>query len=214
MRACSRAAQSLAGTKAIRWPLTASRRTTLAFPQLAQRAAHQGLWRHMDGGRDLARGTAHAAVGDQGHLEALALQDSQGRHRPRRTRRPRRRRCPPTCRCRPRRPRHRGVPDARQRLTGGRSVQAPSKASAARPMRFAQRRVRVDGLADVDRVGAHLDRQRDLADQVAGMGADDAAADDRDAWLSSNSSLVKPSSRPLAIARPDAAPREQPPCRP
>ena len=36
----------------------------------------------------------------------------------------------------------------------------------------------MDGLADVDRVGAHLDRQRDLADQVAGVRADDAAADD------------------------------------
>ena len=44
--------------------------------------------------------------------------------------------------------------------------------------RLAQRRVRVDGAADVDRVGAHLDRQRDLADQVAGVRADDAAADD------------------------------------
>src|SRR5664279_5720730 len=44
--------------------------------------------------------------------------------------------------------------------------------------RFAQRRVRMDRLADVDRVGAHLDRQRDLADHVAGVRADDAAADD------------------------------------
>ena len=43
---------------------------------------------------------------------------------------------------------------------------------------FAQRGVRMDGLADVERVGAHLDGQRDLADQVAGMGADDAAAED------------------------------------
>ena len=36
----------------------------------------------------------------------------------------------------------------------------------------------MDGLADVDGVGAHLDGQRDLADHVAGVGADDAAADD------------------------------------
>ena len=35
----------------------------------------------------------------------------------------------------------------------------------------------MDGLADVDRVGTHLDRQRDLADHVAGMRADDAATD-------------------------------------
>ena len=32
--------------------------------------------------------------------------------------------------------------------------------------------------ADVGGVGAHLDRERDLADQVAGVRADDAAADD------------------------------------
>ena len=38
--------------------------------------------------------------------------------------------------------------------------------------------MRVDRASDVDRVGAHLDRERDLADQVAGMRADDAAADD------------------------------------
>ncbi len=44
--------------------------------------------------------------------------------------------------------------------------------------RFAQRRVRVDGLADVDRVGTHLDGQADFADHVAGRGADDGTADD------------------------------------
>ena len=38
--------------------------------------------------------------------------------------------------------------------------------------------MRVDRLADVDRVGAHFDRQRDFADQVARVRADDAAADD------------------------------------
>ena len=37
--------------------------------------------------------------------------------------------------------------------------------------------MRVDGLADVHRVAAHLDRQRGLADHVAGIGADDASAD-------------------------------------
>ncbi len=41
---------------------------------------------------------------------------------------------------------------------------------------FAQRRMRVDGLADVHGVGAHLNRQRDLADHVARMGSDHAAA--------------------------------------
>lgn len=43
---------------------------------------------------------------------------------------------------------------------------------------FAERRVRMDGLADIGRLAAHLDGQADLADQVSGMGADDAAADD------------------------------------
>jgi hypothetical protein len=36
----------------------------------------------------------------------------------------------------------------------------------------------VDGLADVHGVGAHLDGQGDLADHVARVGADDAAAQD------------------------------------
>ena len=43
---------------------------------------------------------------------------------------------------------------------------------------LAQRRVRVDGFADVDRVGTHLNRQRNLADHVASMRADHAAAKD------------------------------------
>ena len=60
---------------------------------------------------------------------------------------------------------------------GGRSVQTPSKASAAMPTDSLSRRMRVDGLADVGRVGAHLDGERDLADEVARAGADDAAAD-------------------------------------
>src|SRR6185369_13893519 len=44
--------------------------------------------------------------------------------------------------------------------------------------RFGERRMRMDRAADVGCIGAHLDRERDLADQVAGMRADDAAADD------------------------------------
>ena len=43
---------------------------------------------------------------------------------------------------------------------------------------LAQRGMRVDCLANVDGVGAHLDRQGNLADHVAGVGADDAAAQD------------------------------------
>ncbi len=41
---------------------------------------------------------------------------------------------------------------------------------------LAQRRVRVDGLADVHGVRPHLDGQGDLADHVARVGAHDAAA--------------------------------------
>ena len=37
----------------------------------------------------------------------------------------------------------------------------------------AQRRMRVDRLADIDAVGAHLDRQRDFADHVAEMNPSD-----------------------------------------
>src|SRR6185295_3049918 len=44
--------------------------------------------------------------------------------------------------------------------------------------RLAGRRVGVDSLADVSRVGAHLDAERHLADEIAGAGADDAGADD------------------------------------
>ena len=42
---------------------------------------------------------------------------------------------------------------------------------------LAERRVRVDDLADIDRVAAHLDGQRHLADRVAGRGVDDGAAE-------------------------------------
>jgi hypothetical protein len=41
---------------------------------------------------------------------------------------------------------------------------------------LAQRGVRMDGLADVHGVSTHLDGQRNLADHVAGMRADHAAA--------------------------------------
>src|SRR4029079_5745496 len=40
--------------------------------------------------------------------------------------------------------------------------------------RLRQRRMRVDRLADVHRIAAHLDRERDLADQVARVRAGDA----------------------------------------
>ena len=43
---------------------------------------------------------------------------------------------------------------------------------------FAKGWMRVDGLADVDSVGTHLDGQRDLSDHVARMRADHAAAQD------------------------------------
>jgi hypothetical protein len=38
--------------------------------------------------------------------------------------------------------------------------------------------VRVNGLANIDCVAAHLDGQTDFADHVAGARADDGAADD------------------------------------
>ncbi len=37
--------------------------------------------------------------------------------------------------------------------------------------------MRVDRVAEIDRVGAHLDGERDFRDQVAGIGADDGGAD-------------------------------------
>jgi hypothetical protein len=43
---------------------------------------------------------------------------------------------------------------------------------------FTQCRVRVNRLADVDRVSAHFDGQCNLANHVARMGADHAAAED------------------------------------
>ena len=44
--------------------------------------------------------------------------------------------------------------------------------------RLTQRRVRVDGLADIDRIAAHFDGQADFADHVTGVRADDGPAND------------------------------------
>src|SRR5947208_16747802 len=43
--------------------------------------------------------------------------------------------------------------------------------------RLGKRRMRMDRASDVDGVGAHLDCERDFAHQIAGMRADDGAAD-------------------------------------
>src|SRR5438128_211723 len=51
------------------------------------------------------------------------------------------------------------------------------------PHRLGEGGMRVDGLADVDRVGAHLDGQGRLGDEVAGVGADDPGADDAVGFL-------------------------------
>ncbi|WP_240535794.1 hypothetical protein [Bradyrhizobium sp. STM 3809] len=44
--------------------------------------------------------------------------------------------------------------------------------------RFAERRMRMDGLADIDRLATRLDAEPDRTDPIAGRGSDDAAADD------------------------------------
>src|SRR5262249_44858039 len=44
--------------------------------------------------------------------------------------------------------------------------------------RLAESRMRMNGLADICRLAAHLDREADFTDQVAGMRPDDSAADD------------------------------------
>ncbi|MNN66310.1 hypothetical protein D3C81_1818770 [compost metagenome] len=46
---------------------------------MGQGAAGQGLGRDVDGGGGLAAGARHAAVGDEGDLEALVLQDAERR---------------------------------------------------------------------------------------------------------------------------------------
>ena len=66
-----------------------------------------------------------------------------------------------------------------QRLRGGgKSVQRPSYTSAAMPIDSPSVGCGWIVLPMSDAVRAHLDRQRDLADHVAGIRADDAAADD------------------------------------
>ena len=62
----------------------------------------------------------------------------------------------------------------------------------------------MDGQPDVCGVRAQLDGQRGLGDQVAGIGPDDAAADDP-VVVSSKITLVMPSSRPSDSERPLAA---------
>src|SRR5258708_39905489 len=49
--------------------------------------------------------------------------------------------------------------------------------------RFRQRGMGVNGQADVGGIGAHFDRQCHFGDQVAGIGADDARADNAAALL-------------------------------
>src|SRR5688572_9943 len=44
--------------------------------------------------------------------------------------------------------------------------------------RLAQRRMRMNRLADVDRVGPHFNCERNLTDQIASVRADNAATDD------------------------------------
>ncbi len=74
-----------------------------------------------------------------------------------------------------------------------------------------QCRVRMHGQADVLGIRPHLDRQRRIGDQVAGIWADDAAASRR-LVASSNSSWVTPSSTERQ-GSPARRPREQRPCR-
>src|SRR4051794_37217426 len=63
-------------------------------------------------------------------------------------------------------------------LPGGRQIGAHALEHFRRHAdRFAQCGMRVDGLADVDRIASHLHGEADLADQVARMGTDDAAAE-------------------------------------
>ena len=65
---------------------------------------------------------------------------------------------------------------ARYRFGMYRSVMLPSAISAAKNTVSDKRRMRVDGEPDVLRVGAHLQRQHRLGDQLAGVQADDGGA--------------------------------------
>src|SRR5690606_36177663 len=51
----------------------------VAVADPGQHTAGQGLGADVDGGRGLARGARHAAVGDEGDLEALVLQHAERR---------------------------------------------------------------------------------------------------------------------------------------
>jgi hypothetical protein len=77
--------------------------------------------------------------------------------------------------------------------------------------RFAQRRVRVDGLADVDRV-APISMARQISPIRSPACVPTMPPPTMRCVASSNSSLVKPSSRPLAMARPEP-PTGTGPCR-
>jgi hypothetical protein len=80
-----------------------------------------------------------------------------------------------------------GVPLAHRRQVGAAAV----RHFGGHAHRLAQGRVGVDGLADVGRVGAHLDGQADLADHVAADGPTMVPPITR--WVSASKiSLVKP----------------------
>ena len=66
----------------------------------------------------------------------------------------------------------------RRRFRGGsRSVIVPVRHLGGERDRLRQRRVRVDRERDVLGVGAHLEREHGLGDQLAGADADDAGAE-------------------------------------
>src|SRR4029077_7651981 len=63
-------------------------------------------------------------------------------------------------------------------LLGGREIRAHALEHFRRHADgFTQSRVRMDSLADVDRIASHLHGEADLAAHAARMGADDAAAE-------------------------------------
>src|SRR2546421_12868334 len=63
-------------------------------------------------------------------------------------------------------------------LLRGRQIGADALEHFGRhPHAFAESRMRVNCLADVGGIAAHLDRKAHFADQVTGLRADDAAAD-------------------------------------
>jgi len=84
----------------------------------------------------------------------------------------------------------------------------PSAASAANPSDSPERRMRMNRLADIDGVGAHLDRQCEFADQVAGVRADDTAADDP-VGVAVEEQFGEPFVPSVRDGAPRCAPREQ-----